>query len=695
MAGNLARLRSLVLAADADVLLVAAVVFHSFPDPTLQQHISPPEVEAYVKWMVTSPYPAYGRVPGHAVRTREELFDVLVRVRPEQYGDVADLVNAMTTADAAWDRTTRAMATTDLVHNTANAAQLAGQSALEFVALESLVAAGYDTISTATTSIDLLRRSGAIDRMGEDGLQLRRSRRALAASWVEQDTGLRRYFVSPWCLSKQGCLALLAHYVKEPNRVRLERVAMRRGQTALSYEARAGLQAVRALLEPAIAILHAHRYDPVQLAFVDRHGRRAYDIATRTKHVLVAFSYVYCRGSEDTLMELARARSALEAPDVRGCREYREFRDADEVDEAGLLVLFARTLLATRDYRDDLGYGDGYNKPPCLGLVMRARGDEERNTIACVSRCQETVSYLRHRGVSMGETLIAVHWEGDLNPDTVVAALGVAKVDVAVDVGTASVDIPGAAITGPAESSYIVLLASAERRGLPRVVRLPYPTGLSVAGRIALLKEFYTATGPGTIAYVGGGAPFSGKPSTQTCSDANSVIRAVATHVWSADLAFGTTDFILPNLCSAHARRSEASHAIECNGVFEPSCHHCLSFAHGLRDIVELISMRGARIVKTRSAYAHNANLSVEVYGTGEPDFDDTVQTIETTTFMTAIRNADWEGELVVPDRGDPYHREFMDAMSTATRRAYEYLSGGEVMPVPEADLESVARSIT
>jgi len=645
--------------------------------------------------MVASPYPAYGRVVGGVVGSREELADVMVRLEPDRYCDVADLVNAMATADAAWDKAARHSATTDLVMNTANAAQLAGQSALEFVALESLTSAGYDSVSMATTSVDLLRKTRAIDRMHEDGLQLRRSRRAVSASWVDESTGRRLFFVSPWCLSKQGCLALLAHYVKEANRTRLERTAMRRGQTAMSYEARAGLQAVRAVLEPAIAILHAHRYDPVQLAFVDRHGRRAYDIATRTKHVLVAFSYVYCQGREDTLMELARIRSALNSPAITACREYDEFRQADEVDETGLLVLFARTLLATRDHRDDLGLGDGYNKPPCLGLVMRARGDEERNTLACASRCQEVVSYLRHRDVDTATTLFAVHWEGDLNPDVVIASLAVAKIDVAVDVGTASVDIPGAYTSGPSESSYIILLASAERRGLPRIVRLPYPTGASIMARVALLTEFYTASGPGTVSYVGGGAPFSGKPSPQTCLDANSVAKSLSAQSWSGALTFGTTDFILPNLCAAHARRSEVTHAIECNGAFEPTCHHCLSFARGLRDIVELVSMPGARIVKTRSAYAHNGNFAIEIFGTGEPDFEDTVQTIETTAFMTAIRNVDWDGELVVPERGDPYHREFMEAMSVATRRAYEYLSGGEVMPVPEADLASVARSIT
>ncbi|AVZ65984.1 hypothetical protein [Penicillium digitatum polymycoviruses 1] len=695
MAGNLARLRSLVLSAHADTLLVASTIFHCFPDPTAHQDITRPEVEAYINWMASSPYPAYGRVVGHVIEKREELVEVFMRLEPERYEDVADLVNAMSTADAAWDKSARASATNDLVRNTASAAQLAGHSAVEFVALESLVSAGYDNISLATTSIDLLRKTGFIDRMVDDGLQLRRSRRAVAASWVEEQTGVRRFFVSPWCLSKQACLALLAHYVREPNRARLEAVAVRRGQTALTYEARAGLQAVRAILEPAIAILHSHRYDPLQLAFVDRHGRRAYDIATRTKHVLVAFSYVHCRGSEDTLLELARVRSALAAPDITACREYAEFRDAEEVDETGLLVLFARTLLATRDHRDDIGFGDGYNKPPCLGLVMRARGDEERNTLACVARCQETVAYLRHREVDLGKQLLAVHWEGDLNPDVVIAAMAVSKVDIAVDIGTASVDIPGAAPIGASDSSYLVLLASAEARGLPRIIRLPYPTGLSISDRVELLYEFYTASGQGAVCYVGGGSPFSGKPSTQTCADANSVARALAPHVLSGALTFGTADFILPNLCAAHARRSEVAHAIECNGAFEYTCHNCVGFAHGLRDTVELVGMAGARLVKTRSAYAHNGNFSVELFGAGDPDFEDTVQTIETTAFMTAVRNADWEGELVIPERGDPYHRAFMDAMSVATRRAYDYLSGGEVLPVPEADLASVARSIT
>lgn len=696
MAGNLARLRSLVLASDADSLVIATLIFHGFPDPTIQQTITAPEVESYVEWMMRSPYPSYGRLAGKTFRSREELFDLLARFDASASRGVADLVNAMATADAAWDRRARAAATNDVVANTANAAILSGQSALEFVALENVVAAGYATVTAATTAIELLIKSRGIDRLGEDTMQLRRSRKAVAASWIEAATGLRRHFISPWFLSKQACLCLLAHYVRDAHRLRVQDVAQRRGQTAISYEARAGLEAVRSILEPAAAILRNCRYDPDMLAFVDMHGRKAYDIATRVKHVLVAFSYVHSRGSSDVLMELANARLALQAPDISACQAYSDFEEAEDVDEMGMVVLFARTLHDTRDQRDELGYGDGLNKPPCIGYVMRARGDEERNSVACMARCQEVASTLRFRGEDAQQQLFAVHWEGDLDPDIVIAGLAVAKIDVAVDVGVASVSVPGApASVGESESSYIVLLASAEQRGLSRILRLPYPTGMSVDARIQLLSEFYTSSGPGSVVYLGGGSTMSGKPSAQTCADANAITKMVSSQVSALTTVFGTCDFILPSLCGIHARRSTRERALETNGVFESGCHQCETFGRGLRDIVELISMPGVRFVKPRSAYAHNSHFAVEVYGTGEPEFDDTATTISASNFITATRNAGWGGELLIPERGDPYHKNFMDAMSLITRMSYEQLSGANPPgPVPDADLASIARSL-
>jgi len=695
MAGNLNRLRSLVLAADADLLLVASLIFHCSPEPTLQQTITAPEVLSYIEWMARSPYPAYGRFVGKSVRSREELSDVLSRVPEESANDIADLVNSMHTIDSAWDKSARAAATSDTVMHSQDSALLAGQSAIEFVALETIIEAGYPNLSSATTSIDLLIKSGAIDRLSEDTLQLRRSRKMVASSWVESTTGIRRHFVSPWFLSKQSCLCLMSHYVKAENALRVEKTALKRGHTAVSYEARAGLQAVRSVLEPAISILQTCTYNHATLCFVDNRGRKAYDIATRTKHVLVAFSYVFSRGSSDVLLELARMRRSLQTPEITACPSYWGFQNAAEVDVAGMLVLFARTLHDTRDDRLDMGYGDGFNKPPCIGMVIRARGDEERNTLACTARVQEVVSLMRYRGEDVSRLLFSVHWEGDLDPDVVMASLAVCKIDVAIDVGAASVNIPGSSAKAESgESSYIVLLASAEARGLSRIVRLPYPSGLTVEARLELLAEFYTAAGEGSIVYLGGGSPFNKKPATLTCSDARSIAVAVSSQMQTGNVTFGSTDFIMPNLCTIHGRRSNVDHALECNGMFEVGCHNCDSFGLGLRDMADMAVMAGARFVKPRSAYAHNGNFAIELYGTGDPHFDGTIETVDTTNFMTAARNVEWTGDLLIPERGDPYHKNFMDAVKDVTRRSYEFLAGNQSGPVPEADLASVAQSV-
>lgn len=692
---DLTRLRNIVLSGDMKVALTAAILYHLSPNPSAITDYGVDEVKSVVSWLVSSPGMFYGDVVAATGITPDILSTFLPALDDQACADAASLANAMATPDAEWDREHRNRFTSALAHHSADAARLAAQSSAEFAAVDAMEEAGYENQDHARTAVNELNRVyGNTYRVFTR--QHARSRVAIAASFKIDDHGTLFHVLTPWCLSRTSAMIYVAVIARHVRRRHIEERASRLARTALTYAARAGLEAVRAIIEPAIAIVTSFRYDPAKIAFVDDFDRVRESITTRSPPTLVAFACVHMCGNQDVVSLAARLRMESlpqlhETPPA--VAEYTDHVD----DEQSALLMFSRVLKRLRHERDRGVHGPRLNKDPMLGYIARGVRRSERNTMACINRVEEAVSFLRSKGVDTLNTLFVIEWGGEFDYPTVMAALAVARLDVCVDIGPSGIDLPGAdakAEDGTEEYNYSLLLASAEERRMPRMPRVPYPSDEPLEAKLRRVAQFYSLSGSANIAYISGGVTQNEGVPVNICIDTANRLNAIRNVTPDVNVVYACAEALLPPLCG-HGLELGPDDYLQCASLVDEDCPACNAHYRATAVLSAACADRQVRIVKPRSAYAHNGHLSLELVPGHPTCVDDTLLTVDSMVAANVLRNHDWGDEPVTPPAGgNPTSPTLARVTAENMRTVYSALNNGAVGPFDYDDMASIAASI-
>uniref|UniRef100_A0AB74UFG9 Uncharacterized protein n=1 Tax=Phyllosticta capitalensis polymycovirus 2 TaxID=3367396 RepID=A0AB74UFG9_9VIRU len=692
---DLASLRSIVLRANPDVCSAAAMIYHLSPSVHSFQVLSARTVSDMLAWLEQAPLSFYGDVMGSVTTTQQDVSLVRQSLDGAALADVATLVNSMYVRDENWDRQTRNFVQDAAAAGSAMAPPLHAHSAAEYAALDAVGDLSYDTAANATNALAVMRNLYCKDS-AHLVRQYKRSRHSIALS-IER-RGRVYKLASPWCLSRSSANVYLAGFLSGVWAESTEHRAVARARTVNTLAARSTLDAVRAVLEPAVAILTNYTYDRQRLAFVDDQGNVAYPINSRQQAAAVAFAYLFSRGNADVLPELSRLRNDAVSDDmvplVRSARSYYDIA----ADPTSAIVLSSLVLADARVWRDDVVRSPYLNKDPMLGYIPGLRTPQERNTISCINRCNEVLSCLRARGVDVGEILMVVEWGGLLHYDVLFAALGLTKVDVCVDVGRSGIDMAGSVAVdddpGRQPCSYQFLLHSAGERMLPRMPRTTYSQSDTLTNKLAAVASYYSPGTTPSIVYVNGGATALKLSDVFTCDEAVTRFSAMETVQEQCGIIFSTAEIVIPRICP-HALSISPQSLYERDGLASAECDVCAAFYRAAKRIGVFCEPDDTRIVKTRSAYGHNMHVSIEKSRLFREGMAQTMGTFDAIVACNIARNADWGDQPVTPPGGNnPASPALTSAARQLRQHVYALMSDSERTSWSDQEFESVAASL-
>uniref|UniRef100_A0AB74UK48 Uncharacterized protein n=1 Tax=Phyllosticta capitalensis polymycovirus 1 TaxID=3367395 RepID=A0AB74UK48_9VIRU len=691
---DLTRLRGVVSSGNLDKLFVAAALYHMQPVESGAPSYSAASARSVVMWLAAAPANVYSTVVGGVGDPREVFERTAVVPDEEFWADVATLANSMSTADSQWDRATRDDLARAVAQHAAGAAALEAEPSAEFVALEVLNSVGYSSMDIAVAAVSDYSRERNIT-MRYLTRQLRRSRVSVSLKIVRPEGG-SHYVLTPWCLSKRTALAYAAVCMRS-ERMRIVHARQhQREQTVSSYMARDALERVRTVVEPAITVLTSYTYDSSRIAFVDASGRIRERADSRQHHIVAAYCAVSTYGAGDALARLATMRADL-VSQVE-CKVTPVLNDFNEraTNATDALMCYSRLLEEYRFQRDNGEYGPRLNKDPMLGYLARGVSRRERNTHACINRMQECVAKVKSMGARMSDTLFVVEWGGEFDSNDVLAAAAVSRLDVAVDLGRSGVDLPGEDVLHEnydAPCRYQLYMTTAPTRRTPLMPEFEYLSSEALQHRLVRLSNFYGGEGSALV-YISGGITNGGGQPIEVCSDTESRMLALRDVALSAPLIMGTAELLLPKLCS-HGATADIDEYLSTFSLVDPDCLNCRNHRNALAIITDALSDNHVRLVKARSAYAHNAHMALEVFPGVEQQMGDTITTIESMVAANLLRNHDYgEPPERATENSNFTHKALAGMMRVVVSATTMVLTGPYSGPVSDDAMQSVAASL-
>jgi hypothetical protein len=638
----------------------------------------------------------YGDVVGAAGVTPDDFSRARDAMVEGSYADVATLANAMSTPDSDWDRDVRDDIIVELSTHGSRANRLDAQSSAEFAAMDVLTSCGYTGVDDAVAAFsDLSRVYAKKSVIRVLHRQFSRSRHAIVG--VINDGKERIPILTPWCVSKRAAMAYAGVILHGRRRVLVEERAVLRAATVLTYSARKGLQSLRDVVEPALALLKGMTYSPQHLAFVDSAGVPRQSLQTRTPYVWVAFSTVFSRGSVDVLLEAAKARAAMVTDDMvskahPSVADYNEL--ADDVEKG--LALHAYSLGHMRAQRLTERAGQYVNKGPMLGYVARGRTAKERNTMACINRINE-VRALVDLGATVPGTLFVVDWGGDLDHSLVLASAAAAKLDIALDIVDSGIDLPGHDIQrddGERIFNYQLYLSSARQRKLPRMPLFPYADGTPLQTKLGSLYDFYSGGDVSSLAYISGGIASTDKRYVGVCTDAAIRTRVLQDASVRLPITYYCVEILHAPVCD-HALRLTSEEFLNTHGNVDQDCPVCHSHYRSFRSAVDAAATPGLRLVKPRSMFFHNSHFSLEWAPWFADPVGDSMTTIDACVASNVLRNHSWASDPTPAVRGaDPCNDEVSQLVRGVVEDSYRSLAGDYHGKLPDEYAGTIAESL-
>nr|WAA18814.1 hypothetical protein [Trichoderma barbatum polymycovirus 1] len=640
---DLTRLRTIPLDHGSDSATIGAVLYHLGSDPLKGSLHDSPSVSMSLKWLASAPAVLYGELVGRCGFTPEAFSSMLSRADDTVFAQAATIANSMVVTDLDWDRATR----DDLVQRISihgqGAHRPSAQTSAEYAALDALMDAGYPSIDAAVAAVSDLRRVVS-NTFVHHTRQFARAMHAVSACFKFVD-GTVRYVLTPWCMSRRDAIAYVAVRVADIRRRVIEQRIAARAPTVVSIAARHSLQALRDLTTPALALLTRYRYDSTAMAFVNSSGRVVESATSRVPHAAVAFAYVFSRGSGDPLIEQAKLRFdvANSLPNPQMSPAVTDYVDLAETP-TDALFLATRVLAHARAEREASEWGERVNKGAMLGYIARGRTKHDRNTVACINRIQECVVLSASRG-KVSNVLYVVEWGSKFDQASVLAAAAAAGIDLALDIGSSGIDVPGSNVYGMDEEpvrSFQLYLSSAKSRNLPRMPTVEYSAS---DGFITRMKRLYDSLGGASshyeLVFIGGGVTSQQSTTLGTCIDALAQITAASSTMPEVFISLATAEFILPPPChhSLEVTGDEFLSDIRC----DVECDQCEASYRGMTACEAVLMIPGVRLVKARAMFGHNLHFSVEWTPLDVDVLSDTMITIDSVVACNTLRNSHYD----------------------------------------------------
>ncbi|AII80568.1 hypothetical protein JT07_s2gp1 [Cladosporium cladosporioides virus 1] len=635
---DLARLRHMLLDPTESAVLLASMCHHLIPDPTsvdLFDYSFPPRAR---DWIISAPFPLFGPAIPASKSSFEAILEPLRAMEYNSLDMAAVLMRSMRVADNPFAKVTRGETTGDVAQSRAGAAQHAAQSPIEFAIYDVLRDAGYTSVSDALSKLQSFLTS---TKAFVHPITRQFSRHRSAALFLINKPGARgpTAFLTPFFTSKEATKLFAAVVFRSDILTSLSRLNAARGVTVLGYAARASLEAVRRIVEPAHAIVNEYSFDPQTLSFIDPAGDPTYHITDRTPSVVVAFGRVLSGGSVDACSKASDLRTSLDIPgglpDV--AREY--FSSTGNVEDT---IRSAATALSDfRSFRDSHPGGHELNKDSGLSFFSRDRATRDRNTAACITRVEEVACLLRSQGRDIARMAFVVEWGGPLNNDSILAALALTGATACVDVGPGAFKVGDSSeelATENDKGAYVCLIPRASTRGLPRMPIVGYESGDSVTQRLDRLLSFIS--GPDNyppVAYITGGSTTSGAAPADIIGITQA--RAALLTDYLASGSFFCGDILIPDVCRHPPDGTD------------DECLACANFDYSVFTVGDVCQLDGFSLVKPRASYAHNLHLSLEWIHGAAREFSEsrTLLALDSVVATNVARNADW-GDFVPRD---------------------------------------------
>lgn len=649
-----------------------------------------------VEWLRHAPFPMFGPFLSASGMLPSDIGLIADRLTPQLCSDLASYANAMATPDEEWDRATRNDHSRRVALHSSGAARVGAQSSVEFAALDLLTELGFDGVDAAVAAFaDVCRvypnKTEVVAR------QFARSRHAVFARF-SLPSGDVRIVITPWCLSKVNARAVAAVMVNDLRRTIITDRLVRRAQTAVNFMSRMSLQAVRDMLASATSLLTRYSYDSSRMAFVHPTTGDVYQTtATRQLAVAVAFSYVFTRGADDALMQLADFRAAALDKLVDSAPKSVHDYFSEALAPIDALSLFSRALFETRQLRDVTHAGSLRCKGSMLGYLARARTKQDRNTVACINRIEEVIALLLSRGYQRDRLLLVVEWGGVLNQSAVLASAALAGVDIALDVAASGLDLPGADVLADDQDPahrYQLYLSSAKSRSLPRVPVAEYHQGEPLHSKLRKLVASLSGTLPHhDVAFVAGGIQHELDTPVSVCID------AVTRHINIRDVkdeigaVYVCAEVLLPPACH-HSLDVDAAIFLDTGTLVNEECSQCQEHHRAVSVLADLVGDSDTRLVKPRSIHGHNAYFSSETIFSHDIA-GDTVRTLDAAVSLTHARNVEF-GEEGDPGLGvnEFESKHLSSILQSAVLGAHSALSGGDVASLQIERARIIAESI-
>ncbi|AYP71804.1 hypothetical protein KM557_s4gp1 [Penicillium brevicompactum tetramycovirus 1] len=700
---DLTRLASIALNVDSPAATLAAVVYYTGKVTPGAEYVEPAVLRDVLGWIAASPMLSIGNVVNEEAVAYVRLYNGSDKLNNSVLDDASYYLRHFGPLGGSYTKDARTVRVAEIINHASIHQGEATTGPVETALLESVSVAGYEGLAGALGAVSRLHLQQVIDKPDVVVTQLDRA--VFTASTVAREaTGEHRFLATPPCVSRQSAIACLAVMLSVTHRRLVTDRIREKATTVTSMAARIDLEAVRDIVYPARELITNYIFDPAELVLRDQNGRVRERATSRSPAAIVAFAFLTSRGSSDVLMDLANRRVDAVVDKDSLVPHVQEYYDNSRTIYSSLL-LFLRALEGTRWERANNGRGEDVNKGPCLGYMAAGRTRRDRNTAAAVNRLSEMVVENRELVPEAGRILYILDWNGVYDRSVVLGAASLMKIDVALDMGASGHDVGGVANPDKASQTrhYTVLLPALPGRSMPTCSTVEYQPGDGTASRIRILVDAIGGFND-AYSYIYGGTP-ADKTITPAVSvdEAQARVFAVSGSSVGIPNALSTVDILLPPSCY-HWPATPVDTMVDTFGDVDESCMSCQDSVRALRRTAELLSVVGARLVKTRSAFGHNAQFDIEVSPAIRDGASDTGVTLDATAMLNHMRNKDWGGDTFRPGgvvaSTNQYTAEVDEechAILTHIRMlTYEDLAGiGEAAgPLPSSDFDDVARSL-
>nr|UAW09576.1 MAG: hypothetical protein [Aspergillus flavus polymycovirus 1] len=701
---DLTRLSAIAVSTDSVAPVCAAMLYYVGEVTERHNYASALEVQSALRWIASSPMLSLGEYLNSAALSYLRKVLGNLELNAAVCDEISYYLTHFGEEEVYYTKSSRLSHVSDLVTHAQIQDGDVTVSPVETAILDSVTAVGYSSVSDALSALSRLTIAEVIDK---PTIVTRQRSRAVFTAYtvVREPSGDERFVITPPCVSRQSAKVALAVYCAATHREVLTNIIQQRAFTVTSLAARIDLQRVRDIVEPATQLITNYRFDPISLTLSDALGRVRERATSRNPAATVAFALLTSRGATDILMEQARARVDL-VPDtselIAPIADYYE----NATDTYSMLMLFLRGLEIARVDRIQSGRNHDVNKGPCLGYVPAARRKSERNTAAALNRLAEVAVTARSFDQAVSRPLVIFEWVGTYSREAVIAAAAMMKLDIAIDMGASGVDIGGTAVPDKASKQrhFTAVLSAIPNRNLPVCSTIPYEPDASVTARLNAVIDAVGTHNDGYVYIYGGSASNKEISHAATLDEARARLYAVNSGTVKLANLLSTTDVLMPPVCY-HWQAAGVDAMLDTYGLVVDGCETCKQTVNAIRVLTELINRPGVRLVKTRSAFGHNAHFDIETSSHIRDSISDSAVTIDSAAFMNHLRNCKWEGEVYLPGgavaAGEQYTAEvdegFHSVMMGVRMHMYSLMAGTthEAGPLHASEFDGVARSLS